>query len=106
MVPAGDAVLVVLAAAVAGVLAYVSPAAASVEPGDVAATDTYLTAADAYEQAALANAPASLTAVERLAGTIDAECPGVLKGAPPESPPGSSTSFASEPRERCARCST
>jgi hypothetical protein len=93
-VPAGTAVLVVLAAVVAGVLAYVSPAAASAEPGDVAATDTYLTAVNAYEQAALANAPASLAAVEGLAGTIGAECPGVLMGAPPESPPGSYTSFA------------
>jgi hypothetical protein len=81
-------------AVAAGVLACVVPSAGSAGSGDVAATDSYLTAVDAYEHAALANAPASAAAFEALAGSIGAECAGVLKGVPPEGSQGSSTSFA------------
>jgi hypothetical protein len=79
--------------AVLGVAYVVSGASASgVSTGDKAATDSYLTAGYVYAQATLADAQASRAAVEGLAGKLGSECPGVLKGAPPE--PSSSTPFA------------
>jgi hypothetical protein len=59
---------------------------------DKTATDAYLAAGYAYARATLANAQVSRAAVEGLAGKLGSECPGVLKGAPPE--PSSSTPFA------------
>jgi len=71
----------------------VSAASASgVSAQDKTATDAYLAAGYAYAQATLANAPATQAAIEGLAGKLESECPGVLKGAPPE--PSSSTPFA------------
>ena len=79
--------------AVLGVAYVVSAASASgVSTQDKTATDSYLAAGYVYAQAALANAPATQAAVEGLAGKLDSECTGVLKGAPPE--PSSSTPFA------------
>lgn len=79
--------------AVLGVASVVSIALASgVSAGDKAATDGYLNAGYAYAQATLATVRQSQTAVEGLAGKLGSECPGILKGAPPE--PSSSTPFA------------
>ncbi len=70
-----------------------TPASAgSATPSDQASTRAYLTAVYNYAQESLANAPATRAVLEGWAGRVGAECPGVLKGAPPESPPG--TPFA------------
>ena len=51
-------------------------------PADRAATRAYLEAELTYARAQLANLSASLSAVQALDGSLAAECPGVLSGAP------------------------
>jgi hypothetical protein len=70
------ALFLVVLAAPAGAFA-----GARVTPRDRAATRAYLQARYAYEQALVADAPASNAAVERFAGSLAGECPGVLAGA-------------------------
>jgi hypothetical protein len=57
-----------------------------VTPQDRAATLALLEARYAYEQTLVAIAPASRTAEEDLASTLGGTCPGVLAGAPHETP--------------------
>lgn len=71
-----------------------SPAGGSAESGDVAATNAYLAASYAYWRTVLGDVPATRAAVEGFAGTLRAECAGVLKDASREDFPESSTSFA------------
>jgi hypothetical protein len=66
--------------------------------GDMKATGAFLTAGYVLLQAELAQAPAAEAAVAQLANTIGSECAGVLQGAPPEPPTGSS--FARSVGER------
>jgi hypothetical protein len=57
-------------------------AGAAGTPADRAATRSYLIADYEYAGALLANAPASVAAVDAFAHGLAAECPGVLAGAP------------------------
>ena len=54
-------------------------------PHDRATTLAYLHTVYAYEQSLASSASSSKAAVERLAGRLGSECPGVLAGAPRES---------------------
>jgi hypothetical protein len=84
---------VAIIASIAGALIFaIASSAAPAPSADTAATDALLTADYAYEQAALADVQESRAALEGLASRIGSECPGVLKGAPPERSPG--VSFA------------
>ena len=78
-------------AALSSAFLWAMPAAASAPSATGAATDAYLSAVHTYAQAALANDPATIAAVDSAAQTIRSECAGVLTGAPTE---GSSESSA------------
>jgi len=71
--------LVILAA-----IAYpCSAAAARVTASDAGATHAYLDAKIVSQQAMVAAEPAELNAIHALAAQVQAECPGILAGAPP-----------------------
>ncbi len=74
--------------------------AASASPSDRAPTEAYLTAVYDYAQTSLANAPATRGAIESWAGRVGAECPGVLKGAPPQAPSGTPSARRAGESER------
>jgi hypothetical protein len=54
-----------------------------VNPANIAATRTYLSAEHAYEQAIMGDGPADQAAAQELVAHVLSGCPGVLAGAPP-----------------------
>jgi hypothetical protein len=69
--------------ALAVVLCSGTPALARVTRGDAAATHAYLRARIDLRGVAMATQPGALKAIGALAAQVNAECPGVLAGAPP-----------------------
>lgn len=75
-----------------GVLCSVSPALAHAKTTDITATHRYLEARIALQQTATRDKAAQLKAIDALTTQVNAECPGVLAGAPMDVKQGESPS--------------
>jgi len=79
-----------LLTAAAGLWASLPSAAATSDPRDAQATLSYLRSADAFFRADIANLRRGALAVDKLAGNLAKECPGVASAAG-QLPPGETT---------------
>jgi hypothetical protein len=75
--------------AIAIVVTWTAPTIAAVKPSDAAATHAYLKAKLAQQRAIAKQLNAGLAAIEAVATKVNAECPGVLAGAPLDMKPES-----------------